>query len=629
MMRRIQRGALATSVAAALLATMGVTAAIAANDSLIDVTRDGSASLTIHKRFVAAETAANQPNFGGNTVDPLPANAADTDTLTAGFTVCKIADNANGTNYDVKTYEGLVNASKLKVSDVLGADGINAGFQDTTDQNCGRQTLTAPRTGELSLSDLKLGLYLVRETQPAEGYAATAPFLVMLPTAASASATDANAQNTRWNYDVHVYPKNSKFEVSKTLIQPAADESRHLDYHILSNIPKNTASEAITYFAVFDKLDSRVTYTANSTELKLVPIATSAEDAVGTVVNEEKLVSEDFVVDLSEWTTQSGTVALQNTVKIILTKEGLKKIQGKGNTHKLATKLSVEVDKKAVGEVTNGNPGATPTSVKYKVEPKTNNPNDPDGLPNNPENDKDPNPPVVDVPVNNPVDNRPKSTFVSIKFKKIAHENYPDAQNIDETEGLAGAVFDLHVCQVAKGDTASMTAGVPSEKLSVHKKFEVDSSAATALEDRKKYVDVNGKWADGEHATVTTKTLTLGKGESYITGVNADANLSAGAQNAATHDYVFCLVETTAPQGYDLLPYPVFVGTSAQVKAGATAELFTFGLQESVKNLKSTSFNLPNTGGAGVIAFGVIGGGLALFGLIAARRRKDEAAAAA
>lgn len=620
-MRNIQRSVIATGLATILLAVGGTSIAVAENKSLIDTSKDGSASLTIHKRFVDATTAPNGPNPGGNQMDPEPANAADAADKTAKFKICKIADSVDGTSYDVKTFTGFKNAAKLKVKDVLDASGdIKANYKDTSYGACDTEETTAAGTGLITKNNLKLGVYLVRETVPAPGFASSAPFLVVLPTAAPETE---NGQNTKWNYDVHVYPKNSKFEVTKTVSTPSADQSNELSYFILSNIPKNTASEAITYFAIFDKLDSRVTYKNNSVAVALMPIATTpAEAESGNVAGSETLtVDTDFKVYKEEIISSSPK---QTQMKIILTKEGLKKLQGKGNTHKVATKLIVEVDKKAAGVVTNGDPDKTPASVKYKVEPKTNNPGSEDGIPDNPENETDPKPPVIDVPVNNPDDDRPKTKYVAIKFKKVADENDPATSDVDETEGLAGAEFELHVCKVPTQDADTLTSGMTSEKLTPHKKFSIDPSAATTLEEKQMHIDEDGKWVNGAHTGGNAKTLTIGKGESVFFGVNANAKLAEDDDN--DNSYVFCMVETKAPEGYDLLPYPVFV--TKTLTNLEESDLFTFNMANTdgsyVKNLKSTSFNLPNTGGAGVIAFGVIGGGLALYGLFAARRRKDE-----
>ncbi|MBT1018824.1 SpaH/EbpB family LPXTG-anchored major pilin, partial [Canibacter sp. lx-72] len=62
-------------------------------------------------------------------------------------------------------------------------------------------TQTTDPNGEATFSDLDIGAYLVTETQaPAGVVKKAAPFIVTIP--------HPNGNNT-WNYNVHVYPKNT------------------------------------------------------------------------------------------------------------------------------------------------------------------------------------------------------------------------------------------------------------------------------------------------------------------------------------------------------------------------------------------------------------------------------------
>ncbi|OKL47316.1 hypothetical protein BSR29_06810 [Boudabousia liubingyangii] len=119
--------------------------------------------------------------------------------------------------------------------------------------------------------------------------------------------------------------------------------------------------------------------------------------------------------------------------------------------------------------------------------------------------------------------------------------------------------------------------------------------------------------------------LTVGTANTFTTGENGEVTiqglqLTNFANNAAVNDgREFCLTETKAPAGYELLPEAIRFTLK---DANQTAPL-----EIKVPNTKKNGgFNLPLTGANGLITLGVAGAALAGGGalLIVARRRNNH-----
>lgn len=192
-----------------------------------------------------------------------------------------------------------------------------------------------------------------------------------------------------------------------------------------------------------------------------------------------------------------------------------------------------------------------------------------------------------DDPDNPPEDPTPE-TEVKSKYGKI---NITKVDSKESKTTLAGAEFQLHKC------TNNNTAGGEGELVK-------DSGPIT----------VNG----------ANKWTTDAEGKFTITGIQLEDWFDGKAQ---TDNFDYCLVETKAPEGYELLPKPVLVPVNSNTpESNATP----FTLTSNIGNVKTTTgtFKLPSTGewgrwwlvGLGVLAI------LAAAGVITANNRRNTSA---
>lgn len=279
-----------------------------------------------------------------------------------------------------------------------------------------------------------------------------------------------------------------------------------------------------------------------------------------------ELGAGDFQVSQPKaYTKEQG----KNAFTISLTRAGLDKVEAeakKGAQLRLEATVEGALAKDLV-------PGELENKMSV-IPPNTSTPNwdrsnDPDD-PNDPPEDPTPEEEV-------------KSKYGKINITKV------DSKESETT--LAGAEFQLHKC------TNNNTAGGEGELVK-------DSGPIT----------VNG----------ANKWTTDAEGKFTITGIQLEDFFDGKAQ---TDNFDYCLVETKAPEGYELLPKPVLVPVNSKTpESNATP----FTLTSNIGNVKTTTgtFKLPSTGewgrwwlvGLGVLAI------LAAAGVITANNRRNTSA---
>lgn len=179
--------------------------------------------------------------------------------------------------------------------------------------------------------------------------------------------------------------------------------------------------------------------------------------------------------------------------------------------------------------------------------PNPDDPNDPDVPPVTP-TPEDPNDP------NSPPTN-PRSFFGNVKLTKQGTDNAP----------LEGAVFDVYTCNA----------------------------------------DENGKGILVNKLADFTTAPTNAEGVAYIRGLHAN-NFVDGA--AGTTDPTgYCVVEVKSPEGHSLLAEPVYFQVMADIAAD---KVELVNLDTAIVNTDDGRFQLPLTGGKGVLL--VLGAGMAL-----------------
>jgi len=294
-----------TLAAGALVAPTGAAAPADPNGSTIDP--DAATTLTIHK---CEQTDANGVTEGTGNPDPQveckPVAGVE-------FTITKL-------NVDLTTPEGWKQLADAK-GDVVKAGALKS---NTT------QTITTGGDGLASFTDAQteVGAYLVSETRTPDKVIPAEDFVVTLPMT--------NPQDTaKWNYNVHVYPKNTLSGVDKQVTdKPAPGSGRDITYTITTSIPKvdYPGGARIKRYEVVDQLDKRIKKDALAPVVKIVG---------------QKEVTLENATDYNLITAE-GTD--HNWATIQLTEEGRRKASqerynGNGET-KLQVTLIVKFDAK-------------------------------------------------------------------------------------------------------------------------------------------------------------------------------------------------------------------------------------------------------------------------------------------
>ncbi len=234
-LRRILALATALGIGALSFATQ------ASADSA-DINPNARASLTIHKCI-----QPDQPSSAGSGLEIpnacTPLNGVE-------FTIYKVD------GIDLTTSEGWNKIQTLTAPE----NGTNVGPYSTTRLT----SMTTSGNGTASWTNLDLGLYLVRETDtgaPNTGVVlGSKPFLVTLPY---------NSENA-WNYNVHVYPKNSLASLTKTVddsVQQAGYLGKNVKWTITTDIPHSGQGTSIDSYVITDTLPAGMTVTNISAEI--------------------------------------------------------------------------------------------------------------------------------------------------------------------------------------------------------------------------------------------------------------------------------------------------------------------------------------------------------------------------
>lgn len=398
LMRRTERGkvnkfksALVAAVATGLVITApgvgavafaqlaeGAQEVTAANPANIDATK--TAKLTIHKH-----AAADTPGERGNgLVDETLRGQKGLQG--AKFEIARVD------GYDLTKNEGW-----KKLSD----SGLTA--DQVTDAMLGeKKEVITGADGSIEVPNLPLGLYYVKETQAPQGHnvGESKAFLVTLP------MTNPKERN-KWNYDVHVYPKNNKVEdpsnPTKTVQDVNTKAGDQISYAATSPVQ---AFDSLTKFQVrdffpADRLESPV---VNSVKITGNKNSSSSETV---------LVAEDYRV-----ITGQGTGILD----VVLTASGIAKVN----------EFSADADRKVVvglgftvKKVENG----VTTPIENKIGVTQDNTGTPGDDPEDPQ-----------TPGDNPDNPWPRSYYGDVQITKTGVNEQP----------LKDVTFDLYRCDDPK-----------------------------------------------------------------------------------------------------------------------------------------------------------------------------------
>ena len=254
--------------------------------------------------------------------------------------------------------------------------------------------------GLAKISDMSVKAYLVCETKaPGNIVQKAKPFVVTIP-----HPNTAKDQAGNWIYDVHVYPKNEKTEVTKTIEDQKANGyavGSKVRFPVSSTLPKLDDGAHYKYFQLKDTLDANLTgVTAKDVTLDGAPMEAS-----------------DYEVKTTG-----------QTVTVTFTKAGLAKLKA------AAGKKVQAIFEGTVASIGNGNIKNTAQLISDTIYAST--PPEPTEPPTDPDN-----PPTSDEVT---------TTWGDLTIKKVDSHDKGASK-----AGLKGAEFQLFKAQKAYDDTCT------------------------------------------------------------------------------------------------------------------------------------------------------------------------------
>ncbi|MHC9563992.1 SpaH/EbpB family LPXTG-anchored major pilin [Corynebacterium diphtheriae] len=281
------------------------------------VNKDAKGSLTIHK--FGNPTSEGTPSGTLKDVEDVTRNGGEP-LEGVGFTVYKINKTADGkTKIDVTTNEGLLAASKLQAKEFSDGAAVNQGLVGDVLQEVATGKTDKNGTWKVP-NELELGAYLVVETTPKEGYDPALPFIAFVPMTANNGGDN---YGTRWNYDVHAFPKNYKDEKPDKVVedkdQNAGDEK--LVYTVTGTARQLKPGTTRTQFQITDEIDEKLKVTG--VKVKIVKKDGSEQPLTEANDKDNKFFEGNSVnVELTEETAKSLNAGDKVVVTITTKLEG-------------------------------------------------------------------------------------------------------------------------------------------------------------------------------------------------------------------------------------------------------------------------------------------------------------------
>lgn len=588
------------AVTAGALMLGGVGAAYAAPESVVDDSKaPGAIHLVKYDDGSGAGAAAT-----GTKLERDPDGAKAIDGIEFKLTkITEFTKDGHKVKINIKDNDQIADLGKLEATKILAP----ATAAEYTLDTAGAKTAKTANGGKIDFSDLALGVYLLQETnstaKDGKTYKAAAPSLIFLPT------TDPTTQN-KWimdpatgKYAVWVYPKNSLEENIKTVDDANKQVGDQVIYTISASVPAvqklakpvDGRNWNLNDFAIWDNLDEKLAFpkVEGVNTLKV-----EVDESTG-----KKLLTPD--VDYKVTIYPDGGKETGQKIVVALTATGLEKVAvAKNGLSTAKVHMTFTPTVKASGIAPN-------QAVVFK--------NTGDGAGSiKPEN-----------PGENPPEGQGSKTNVVVSaWGKIAI-NKKD----DKGAALKGAEFQVFGVTGGLFDPTDNEGQGKNANVKIH---------------WEKPIAVNGKSTfatEGEQGTVT------------IDGLHANNLVNSGAKVNEPQYSSYVLVETKAPEKYELNKAPIpFKIEATKVETITKTESWKTDAQGSVipgstdfkvmVEEKATDVSepgvqtlhrtvdvvnipvkpkLPMTGGAGVALFGILGLAIIGGGVYAAKRNTKKA----
>lgn len=328
---------LSVITAVTMLSVIPVAGAFAASNTLPDQSKNGEASITVHKYGVDAS------------YDQHEDYEADGKEITDSNTVIGTREDENGDTVDVTLGElnALENIS-FKIERVIAKTDSEGNIitpveyvLDTTFISSIKPT---DATGSYTFDNLDFGIYVITEQPSAAVTQVADPTYVSVP---MNNPTDPS----EWLYDIHIYPKNQiegpNIDKSVSYLgnqHDTVDLTEKVKWIITSQIPADVA--ASKEYIITDDLTRTLRYATDPAVLAVSYIDADTDSPVTLTPNTDATFSDDGAYDYTLiYSTGSATAyPWTDSLTIKLTKQGRAKIAAALSSNPDATlpRLTVE-----------------------------------------------------------------------------------------------------------------------------------------------------------------------------------------------------------------------------------------------------------------------------------------------
>lgn len=551
--------------------------AYAGNDTVVD---GGSNTANIKKQDTSITIYKYEGSEGKTRNDGKKHTIPDTQKPIGGvkFKITRVVKK-DGSALDLssaqgwKAIEGLIQDNKTATEELTAKDlKVSTEIKDQYEETTGKDG-----KAEFTKLGQNLSLYYVEEdlanstpkqdNKPVKITKQVNPFLVTVPLP--------DAQTHTWIYDLKIYPKND-VSTSKVTKKAQADPSQpYIDGVNTTmgwdvSIPLTAIKDGGSTYTNVSFTDPINTDYLNYKEVKNLQL----EDKTGT----EPLATTDYEVEAYSSTgdnptkvadlTKEGALKTVKWIRVKLTAAGLAKASAK-----VGGKLTATVVTSVIA------PGSIENLLNTDVDGVTTG-----------EGDKNPCVPTKDVPCakdpNHPHEGGDTTNFAKLTINKVGLSTDDTSK---DGKPLKGAVFKVY--PAAQGKTTDDLEG--------------------------KTVDAAGASLVTDEAKVRTMAATDDKGvasDSFFVG------------NGTDNTKVYCAVETTAPEGFNLdNKLHCFDLTSATAQQANNTK--------TINNKQSTELDkilaaLPLTGARGLLILtvcGIVGLGGTFFYIVLKRRKEQNA----